>query len=708
MCDCIGVPKPMHGLEPPGWSQETIVRGALAAVTSVTLAKALVPRLLETWVPLYPLLRFVPSLVLLVGLVSVVVIFRSALIGTCALPSTQLPKTEIYDMFSRRDINAEERIRSRRFELAKRLATALTFKTISCEPDPTSSSPSSASSPHKTDYREFDKLHAYLRESFPRVFRALEVNVVNKYSLVLVWRGSDPSQQPYMLTAHMDVVPAPEPEKWSVDPFAGEIKDGYVWGRGAIDDKQCVLGWLEAVDDLLQQGFKPTRSVYLAFGHDEEISGFQGAGEIAKWCAENVGARDCFEFVMDEGLFIIDGAVPGHKKPVAFICTAEKGYISVELSVETPPGHSSNPPRETAIGILSQAVKRIENNPMPAYFDGPARSMFTGLVDNMATALKVIIANLWLFSPLMKLVFGKLHATNTLVRTTSALTIFNAGVKDNVIPSTARAIVNHRVHPFDSLKAVLEWDRKIVNDPRVKLRPFGSPVPPAPVSSADHPAFGDIRKAVYQVHADSCVVTPGLFVAASDSRHYWNLTGQIYRFNPICLHMSETSMFHGFNERISIDNYAELVLVFRNVILNANARAVPIPPPSTRPPYETMARPTHEHECKYHEEASSSSFSTSTSSKAGGVPSVGSGRRRLSVGPPSLERPSSISGSSRASVAENDGALQQILLHRLQHSPAPASATVLESSSAASDRVSSRPRARRPVAATPVGRPSAR
>jgi len=564
-CDCNDLKKAEESLRKPGFDVNLFARGAFLSILTLGLAKTVVPGLLTRIPGGAAVLPAIPTLSMCIVITIIVVVTRGMLVGTCCLPARQLSAADISRLIETRDADMEARITNKRNAMAARLSRALQFKTISFE---------DSDLENKTDYNEFTRLHAYLAEAFPRVHAAMERHVINNYSLVFKWPGSDPAQKPYLLTAHMDVVPASEPEKWEVDPFAGIIRDGFVWGRGAIDDKQGVLGWLEAAEELLESGFAPKRTIYFAFGHDEEKSGLQGAVHISRWLAENVGPRDIFEFMMDEGLFIIDGAVPGHKKPVAFVCVAEKGYLSLKLTVDKEPGHSSAPGPESAIGILAAAVKKIEDHPHPTHFDGPAHDLFGSLREGFSGIFRFIFSNLWLFEPVLKRVLVRKSQTATMVRTTSALTIFKAGSKDNVIPSVATAVVNHRIHPSDTIESVTNWDKSVVNDPRVQFEVLGHSIAPAPVSAPTHPAFGVIRDSIHRVFKGNCAVAPGLFVAASDSKHYWNLTPQIFRFNPICLRADEVGMFHGFNEKISIDNYAELVSFCTNVITGNDARYV--------------------------------------------------------------------------------------------------------------------------------------
>lgn len=443
---------------------------------------------------------------------------------------------------------------------AERLGAAIRCKTIS------SSEPGEPT----VDRSEMLRLHAHLEQSFPRVHAALTRRVVNEYSLLYEWRGSaDASELPYLISAHLDVVPV-EAEHWSEDPFGGEVKHGSVWGRGAIDDKQAVMGHLEAVEDLLAHGFTPRRTVYFAFGHDEEQGGEQGAKRIASLLASE-GVT--LEFLLDEGLFVIDGVVPSFPRPVAMICVAEKGNLCVELTVEAgEAGHSSAPPKEGAISILADALVRLHRAPFPAHADS-LQLLFGALRGGFKWPMQMIVSNLWLFMPLLRAVLASKPKTATLVRTTTALTVIRAGSRSNVLPVSASAVANFRIHPADSVTSILARLKTVIRDERVKLRTLLA-TEPSPVSSPDHPAFADLAACVRAIFP-SAAVAPGLFVAASDSKHYWNLAPQIFRFNPVTLHKDETSMFHGHNERISVRNHAQCVAFFRAFHLKQSARSVP-------------------------------------------------------------------------------------------------------------------------------------
>jgi len=322
--------------------------------------------------------------------------------------------------------------------VARRLAEAIRFQTVSFQ-DPAAPS-----------VREFDRFHAFLTRSFPRLHQQLIKETVNAHSLLYTWKGKDARLKPMLLMGHMDVVPVdPKSEKnWTQPPFSGQSAGGYIWGRGTMDDKVSVLGILEAVEYLMSVDFQPQRTIYLAFGHDEEIGGANGAAKIA----ELLRARGVeLEFVLDEGMNIVDGVILGIAAPAALIGIAEKGYLSLELSVETAGGHSSIPAAETAIGIVSRALQRLEAAPFPAHPSGPTRRMLEFLGPEMAWAKRLAIANLWLFDPLVRKQLAASPLTNAAIRTTLAPTLFHAGVKENVLPTQASAVVNLRILPGDTI-----------------------------------------------------------------------------------------------------------------------------------------------------------------------------------------------------------------------------------------------------------------
>lgn len=438
---------------------------------------------------------------------------------------------------------------------AERLAESLKFRTISYQDT------------SAFDLAEFAALHRYLETAFPRVHQVLIRETVGGASLLYNWRGPDTSLAPIVLMAHQDVVPV-EPGTegaWSHPPFGGAIAGGYVWGRGAIDDKSNLTAQLEAVELLLARGYQPRRTVLLAYGHDEEVGGVNGAARIVE-LLEARGVRPAF--VVDEGGALAEGIIPGLAVPVAAVGIAEKGYLSLELSVRTDGGHSSMPPPRTAIGILARALDRLERHPMPRGLRPVTEATFDYLGPELPFAARLALANRWLFEPLIVRQFGATAIGNAMLRTTTAPTIFQAGVKENVLPSVASAVVNFRLLPGDSIRHVVEHVRRKIDDPRIEIRMLGFRSEPSPTSSVDSDAFRLIARSIRQVVPDA-VVVPWLVVGGTDSRYFTRLSAAIYRVSLVRAGPGDMGRIHGIDERVGIENYGEMVRFYVQLLQHA-------------------------------------------------------------------------------------------------------------------------------------------
>ncbi|HXY31093.1 MAG TPA: M20 family peptidase [Gemmatimonadaceae bacterium] len=436
---------------------------------------------------------------------------------------------------------------------AARLARALRFRTISYLDSGVNAA-------------EMLGLHAYLDSAFPRVHAALKREVVGGYSLLYTWRGSDTSAPPLILMSHMDVVPveAGTEAGWAHPPFAGDIADGFVWGRGSLDDKVGVLAILEGVETILARGIKPNRTIYLAFGEDEEVRG-SGARAIVSLLASR-GVHP--NFVMDEGGVVAHDLVPGVSRPVALVGVAEKGYASVDLTVRDAGGHSSMPPPHTAVGVLSSAIVRVEANQMPARIAGATAVMFDRVAREMSFGSRFVFANRWLFEPLIVRQLSASPSTNATIRTTTAATMFEGSVKDNVLPQRARAVVNFRILPGDSVAGVLAHVRDVVRDPRVTVALHStSNEEPSPTSPTEGEPYQLLETAIAQ-RFPGTIIAPVLVTGATDARYYAALTPNVYRFLPLPLSPSDLSRIHGTNERVGVADYGRAVRFMTQLILD--------------------------------------------------------------------------------------------------------------------------------------------
>ena len=429
-------------------------------------------------------------------------------------------------------------------------------------------------SPQREEDRQpeiFRAFHDFLEISFPATHATLERETVNELSLLYRWEGREPRLDPILLMAHTDVVPVipGTEEAWQHPPFGGVIADGQIWGRGSLDDKASVMAIMEAVENLVTAGFQPRRTVYLAFGHDEEVGGPAGARRIAETFAER--GIDSFAFILDEGGFIGEGLSSGLDGKVAVIGIAEKGFVSLELVVKSEGGHSSAPPDHTALGILSKAVTRLEENQFPARLDGTTEEMLRFIAPEMPFAAKMVMGNLWLTRPLVTRMMLADTSSAAMLRTTTAVTIMDGGVKENVLPIEARAVVNHRIIPGETVASVTERVREVIDDERVEVTPLGWSGEPSPVSDPNGPAFELLGRTLLEVAPEETItVTPYLVIGGTDAKYYSGRSDNVFRFLPVVGGPNVLEMVHGTNEHISVDSLELAVRYFIQLIRNSD------------------------------------------------------------------------------------------------------------------------------------------
>jgi carboxypeptidase PM20D1 len=352
-------------------------------------------------------------------------------------------------------------------------------------------------------------------------------------------------------------------------PFAGVVADGYIWGRGALDDKGSALAILEAAEHLLERGVQPPRTLIFAFGHDEETSGERGAQAMA----EQLAARGVAPaFVLDVGVAVLEGMITGVDEPVATVSIGEKGYVSVELTTKADGGHSSMPPRSTAIGVLSHAIERLERNQAPANIQAAMGRTLEYLGPEMSFLQRTVLANLWLFAPLVEWQMGQAPQTNAAIRTTTAATMFDGGVKENILPVGARAVVNFRILPGETVDSVTEHVRAAIDDPRISIRVLDGGNNPSPMSDPDAPAFAQVARAIRAAFPDA-VVVPSLALGATDARHYTGLSPNVYRFSPMRMTPKDLTRVHGTNERIGVEDYVNRIRFYAELMASS-------PPPA--------------------------------------------------------------------------------------------------------------------------------
>lgn len=447
-------------------------------------------------------------------------------------------------------------------EVARHIGLAIQLKTIS------------NTDPAKVDPLPFEGLRNLLQVLYPQVDDHLTREVINGGGLLYTWQGTEPDLDPIALAAHQDVVPANEAADsgWTHPPFAGEIADGYVWGRGALDCKGSLISIMEAVNNLIRDGFAPRRTVYLLFGHDEECSGTHGAVALAD-ILEARGVR--LALLLDEGGSVTTSTLPGIESPVAMIGVTEKGHLSLKLKATTKPGHASTPSTPTAIGALSLAIATLENNPFPQHLD-MVEFMMSFVGAELPFMDRLMLANTWLFGGAVKRKLSQNPSTDANTRTTIAPTILRAGSAENVLPATAEALINLRIFPGETVRETYERIYDLVADQTLEVLPAHGETlegdhtwEPTEISDIDSPQFRLLTRLAQSAYPEA-LVAPFMMNGATDSRHYSKLSHFIFRFSPILLSQEDQDTVHGVNERLSFENAARMVSFMQALIRTAS------------------------------------------------------------------------------------------------------------------------------------------
>ncbi|MBS0361770.1 MAG: M20 family peptidase [Proteobacteria bacterium] len=412
---------------------------------------------------------------------------------------------------------------------------------------------------------EWARLHDWLQATYPAAHAAMTREIVGKNTLIYTWKGSDPSLAPVVLMAHQDVVPVtPGTEaEWKHAPFAGEIAEGAVWGRGSVDDKGSLITLFEGADMLARQGFKPRRTIIIVSGEDEETHGTGARAAAALLKSRGIKAQ----FVLDEGLVeILDNPVTHNR--LSLIGTAEKGYATLKVTAKAEGGHSSSPPSDGGgVVTLSKAVEAISAHGFPMDFRGPGAAMLQSLAPKAPFATRMAVANPWLFKPLLVKQIGATASGAALLHTTIAPTMLQGSPKENVLPQDATAWINYRIEPGDSSATVMARAKAAVKGLPVSLSWVDRPSEPSPVSSTRSPGWKVLAAVTGQVIG--APVAPSLVTAGTDSRYMTGVANDVYRFQPMALGMNDVEMIHGTNEHLTLANLSQCVQFYARLIATA-------------------------------------------------------------------------------------------------------------------------------------------
>jgi len=403
---------------------------------------------------------------------------------------------------------------------------------------------------YQFDTVTFMRYRTFLETTYPLIHKNLPRTIVDSFNYIYEWKGTDTSILPMVLMAHYDVVPveASAIKLWHAKPYGGEIKENYIWGRGVLDDKSSMISILEATEAQLAKGFKPKQTILLCFGADEESSG-KGATAVVKYF-KSINKR--FDLVVDEGGEISTEDNKSIKAPIASIGVGEKGYVTLVLTAQKAGGHSSIPASHTAIDMLSNAISKVSNHPMPAKLTPPIEAYLKSISaynDNFFQ--KMGLSNLWLFKSVVMNSMAENPNSNALIRTTLVPTVFNSGVRDNVIPTFATAYINSRILPGQSSKDVFDYVQRTINDTSIKITYYKNYMTePSPTTDVNSKYYKRVEKVVRSIVKD-VVVAPMLMVGATDSRNYREISDGVVNFSPL----TDAKGYHGIDERMLISDF---------------------------------------------------------------------------------------------------------------------------------------------------------
>jgi len=417
------------------------------------------------------------------------------------------------------------------------------------------------------DAAAFLEFHDFLEASYPLVHQHTERTVINDFSLVYHLPGYDPSLEPVLFMSHIDVVPVEEAtrDQWTQPPFSGAVADGAIWGRGALDVKLGLISLMESLEKLLAEGISPQRDIYFSFGHDEEVGGRDGAAKIAEHFAQK-GIR--FDYVIDEGGAVTDGLINVVDHPVAVIGLAEKGYVNLVLTVNAQGGHSSSPPAQTALGILSRAIVKVEDNPFPVKLDY-FNLNFEHLGAHTPFMTRLLMANQGLFNPLIKKQLLADTGTAAGLRTTAAATMISGSPKANILPTRSQAVINFRIFPGETVESVKQRVVSLVDDERVNVSTeFGNN--PSPVSPVDSRGFDLIASTIRGID-ESVLVAPYLLQGGTDAKYFYPLSDHVYRFLMFRATPDTLPRVHGIDEQAPVEEYLQAIRFYYHLIRQSMA-----------------------------------------------------------------------------------------------------------------------------------------
>ena len=431
-------------------------------------------------------------------------------------------------------------------DVVNKLGTLVKIKTISYEDK------------SKIDFTEYQKYIDKVKELYPLVFEKCEFTQTKEYAIKLKLKGES-SENPTVLMAHYDVVPVTE--GWQHDPFLGEVVDDSLYGRGTFDTKCTMACALSALEVALKDNYVPKNDLYLCFGSNEEVYGDSQIKIIEEMKKEGIKPS----LVLDEGGGIMNNAFPGVKGDVAFLAVVEKGMVNVKLTLDSNGGHSSTPRKNGPVVRLAKAITKLEKNPMKPEYTKTVKELLNVMGRNCIFPMKLVFANMWLFSPLVKVLFTKLSSdTRALVSTTFAFTTINGGNQTNIIPNHVEANVNVRIAPFHTLDQVIDHIKKVIDDEDIKISTSNINKTYKECSFTSN-GYNTIKDTVIETYPNT-IIAPFVMFGGTDGRHYNEISDCVIRFSPMKVTNEERAGMHGLDEKLTVTSIEKCLEFYQRLL----------------------------------------------------------------------------------------------------------------------------------------------
>lgn len=441
----------------------------------------------------------------------------------------------------------------------------------------------------ETNFKPFEEFKEFLEKEYPLIYQSMDTTTVNKYGLVFHWQGKNQTKKPLLFLSHYDVVPisnyaedaplhAEQPifnanstssplseykTSWSYPPFSGVVENGRIYGRGTLDMKGMLISILEASEELLKQGYQPEQDIYFAFGHDEEVSGRQGALKIADYFKKH---NIEFDAVYDEGGFVTSpkSVLNTVDNAIALIGVAEKGFLTLQITVKGTGGHSSMPPKKGSLVLAAEIIEKLNSKQMPATIIPPIENFLNNIGGAMDFKSRLAISNQWLLKGTLLKTLENNPGSNALVRTTTAITMAHASDAPNVLSAATDITVNFRILQGNSVDEVMQHVKDICKDYDVEYNII-SQREPSKLSSHSSDQYKKLEE-VIAINYPNAIITPYLTIGGTDAYKYEIVSDNVFRFMPIEVNEFEQRQIHNEDESISIENYMRMINHFKLLI----------------------------------------------------------------------------------------------------------------------------------------------